>query len=501
MATERIIKIIVQDGQVEQATQEVDKLGLSIAKVEDKSKKASKETKSAFDGVQDSASNLQGGVEGIGQEFGKVTKAAKVGGQAMRSALISTGVGALVVALGLIVDNWDKIKNLVDSTNQKIEEQLRVLALDKKATETQLKLVEKELKLSELKGEENEKLKQQRLDLIALQQSQIEQEIRLLEVQAERLKTSTLELSTREKIQASILNALSAGSGDAFLAERQKEASLEFLEIQNKINELKTQEIDLETRLFNIQNPNKPKGTTAEREDVQGVNNIDDSGVSLPLEQERELQEKRAALLQQGTETFIEEQNKQIDAEVAKIAKIAEIESRQTQIERDAAEERKQIADIEAEQKQMLLGAVSDSLVSAGSILGEQTAAGKALAVAGALINTYSAIAGQLKAFSGIPIPGYAIAQSIATGLAGFAAVKKILSVKVPGGGGGGNVSTGSPQRNAPSFNVVGTSGTNQLAQSLQQQNEPIEAFVVASNVSGAQAVNRNIVETSTLFG
>jgi len=76
--------------------------------------------------------------------------------------------------------------------------------------------------------------------------------------------------------------------------------------------------------------------------------------------------------------------------------------------------------------------AIGQGLGAVSQLIGENTKQGKALAVAATLINTYAAIAGQLKAFAGVPIPGYAIAQAIATGLVGFAQVKKILSTQVP---------------------------------------------------------------------
>ena len=79
----------------------------------------------------------------------------------------------------------------------------------------------------------------------------------------------------------------------------------------------------------------------------------------------------------------------------------------------------------------------ADAIASVGMLIGKETASGKALAVAASLINTYAAIAGQLKAFAGVPVPGYAIAQAIATGVQGFMAVKNILKTKVPGQSGG----------------------------------------------------------------
>ena len=50
----------------------------------------------------------------------------------------------------------------------------------------------------------------------------------------------------------------------------------------------------------------------------------------------------------------------------------------------------------------------------------------------------------------------------------------------------------------APSFNVVGTSGQNQIAQSLGNQ-APVKAYVVSGDVTSAQSLDRNIVKTATL--
>jgi len=55
-----------------------------------------------------------------------------------------------------------------------------------------------------------------------------------------------------------------------------------------------------------------------------------------------------------------------------------------------------------------------------------------------------------------------------------------------------------SPASVAPTFNVVGTSGQNQIAQSLGNQ-APVKAYVVSNDVTTAQSLDRNIVNTATL--
>ena len=160
------------------------------------------------------------------------------------------------------------------------------------------------------------------------------------------------------------------------------------------------------------------------------------------------------------------------------------------------------IAQKEKDAKQTALEGYASALSSISSTLGQETQAGKALAIASSLVNTYASITGSLKAFSGVPVPGYAIAQAIATGVAGLAAVKKIASVQVPGGSGGGSSQTGSMPNvsTPPAFNVVGASGETQLADAIGSQTQrPARAYVVSNDVTTAQEMDRNIIEGASI--
>jgi len=126
----------------------------------------------------------------------------------------------------------------------------------------------------------------------------------------------------------------------------------------------------------------------------------------------------------------------------------------------------------------------------------------KAANIATALITTYqNATSAYASQFTPIPTPDSPIRGAIAAGIAvasGLANVAKIGQQKFEGGtpvsdsGGGG----GSIPSITPSFNVVGNSGVNQLAQ-LQQQ--PVQAFVVSGSVTTAQSLDRNRIENATL--
>lgn len=90
---------------------------------------------------------------------------------------------------------------------------------------------------------------------------------------------------------------------------------------------------------------------------------------------------------------------------------------------------------------------------------------------------------------------GVGIAASVAGALK---AVKDITSESKSASG--GNVSGGGGgSAPAPSFNLVQGTGSNQIAQGLATERQPVQAYVVASSVSTAQSLQRNIVENASL--
>ncbi len=132
----------------------------------------------------------------------------------------------------------------------------------------------------------------------------------------------------------------------------------------------------------------------------------------------------------------------------------------------------------------------------------------KAASISSALIDTFlSARSAYYSQFTPVPDPSSPVRGGIAAGIAvasGLIGVAKIASQKfegggsVSGGGGGGAESGGGGMgggSQAPSFNVVGNNGLNQLAQ-LQQQ--PTQAYVVSGQVTTAQSLDRNRIQNAT---
>jgi hypothetical protein len=144
---------------------------------------------------------------------------------------------------------------------------------------------------------------------------------------------------------------------------------------------------------------------------------------------------------------------------------------------------------------------MTNALGNLASIVGKSSKFGKAIAIVQAVRDT---LAGANKALSASPPPFNFIAAAAVTA-AGIANVKSILSTKDPappaglGATSGGDVAPPAIPT-PPTFNTVGASDTNQLATAIGNQSQtPVKAFVVSSDVTTAQSLDRNIVEGATI--
>jgi hypothetical protein len=164
-------------------------------------------------------------------------------------------------------------------------------------------------------------------------------------------------------------------------------------------------------------------------------------------------------------------------------------------LDRENRLKRQRDAEKEFEHRMMLLDAFGFGLQSLGDLVGKSTQEGKAIAAAGALIDTYAAITKTMAVYGGTPL-GWS--QSIAIGLAGFANVKRIYDVRVPNqsGGSGAVPTVDAPETQPPDFNIVGGSGINQLREAISGQlNRPVKVFVTSKDVATGAELERNIIE------
>ncbi len=465
-------KVIIIDVQTEEGRKELEKLRKEFENVEDQAKKTDKS-------VDDVASNsvaiaildkLTGGLATRLRDAYEASKLFNFSLKATRGALIATGIGAFVVALGTIVVLWDDIIAAIEDVNGKLDEQLETTQKIQDSLSLELGLLEKRIALSEKQGIANEQLQKQRIELVKLLQREQQEEIAILEAKAANLKASALELNTREKILKTVYNIAQAGAGDRFILDQQLEAANEYQAIQDLILKAKQDQLDLDIQLFDLQNPEVQQ---EDREEIQAIGTVGTDKLAEQLAEEERIRE--------------EARKQQINNELLKNIELERIAETSARV---ISENEIKWADLTAESK---LGIAQTALGAVAGLVDQQSVAGKGIAIAQTGINTAQGI---MQAFATLPtIP--AIVASALVGATGITQSLKIASTKIPSATGRGFVSggnSGASTAQAPAFNLVqGTEG-NQISEDVQGlAQEPVRAVVVSGDVTTAQSVDRNI--------
>lgn len=238
----------------------------------------------------------------------------------------------------------------------------------------------------------------------------------------------------------------------------------------------------------------------AQRETAEANRDIDD-----PEQLEQELQNIQQRLYEAKI-ALIDEMMKDGDLDFDTMKKLsdqrADLEIKN--IERVAAankkadDEKKKIADLDKKRQQQTLAATASFLDATSKLVGEDTKAGKALAVSSALISTYlSAQQAYQSAFMPVPTPASPIlgaisaAAAIATGLGN---VKSILAVDEKGTTSAPSASSATPSVPAvvtPPAVVEQVPLTRTLTSAteeerLNQMANPQKVYVVYSDIEGA---------------
>ena len=140
-------------------------------------------------------------------------------------------------------------------------------------------------------------------------------------------------------------------------------------------------------------------------------------------------------------------------------------------------------------------------------LLGKNTAAGKAAAIAEATINTYLSASKAYQAMSAIPpAPLFGVLAAGVATAAGIKNVREIAKVQVPGGGGGGvpsisapigNISSTAPIR--PTLPLTQTITQLQSGSINQLQNATVRAYVVESDITSGQERIRRLNRAARL--
>ena len=65
----------------------------------------------------------------------------------MRVALLSTGIGAITIAVGLLVEYWDEITDLIGGSNKELEKQIILNSENLNAVDRKLRNIRTQIEL------------------------------------------------------------------------------------------------------------------------------------------------------------------------------------------------------------------------------------------------------------------------------------------------------------------------------------------------------------------
>ena len=210
----------------------------------------------------------------------------------------------------------------------------------------------------------------------------------------------------------------------------------------------------------------------------------------------REDLEEDAAILEERLAFMDIQLAKEIEDEQIRM----NLQKQRTQLELELSKKRLNIATLEQQGKDRLLQDYISLINSASAFAKKGTAIQKALAISSTTVSTWSAAQKAYESQLAIKTPGAPIRANIARAAAiakGLVSVKNIINEKKPDGSTGGGV-TQTVQ--APDFNIIGSTGVNQLATAIGgTTQEPVKAYVVSSEVTSAQELDRNIIDSASL--
>ena len=479
------------------------------------------------------------------------TSAATTGMKLLRLAIIGTGIGALVVGLVALYQNFDKVKetvlnfipglksvgdffgtilntvtDFVGATSDASRELDKITAQAEKSAQSSQRFLDTQ----GYKYDEFTKKKiQANLDYAANVEKtnndeKLSEKQKLADIKAYRKKANFEILqSDKEREDEKEKNRIKAKEKlDAIQKENQKDAiaaakkeAEELLKIQQEFAEksrdlqieegykaqddvedarkanadrlLSEQELAIknENEAYKIKYDNAVKaGYDTEELEIQHLNILND--INLTAQEKAYAQKKEAA-------------DKEIALDAAiKDAKRAALDTGLNILMQFAGKNKSIALSILAIQKGL---AIADIVVGAAkSIAAAQSALAATPAVIGIVPNPMYAVQAAATV-KGIALTKITAGTSIASILA--AAIGQAGSITSGGGSGGAPSMSGGGAAGgaAPQFNVVGNSGVNQLAgvMSTNQQQPPIKTYVVASDVTSGQSLDRNIIKNASL--
>jgi len=504
-----------------------------------------------------SAMALSQGLQGVLEakdsfvQLGAVAKNALSG---IRAGIAATGIGLFVVALGTIVAYWDDIKEAVSGVSEeqeKLNAKTDANVIAQQAKYNSIAGQENILKLQGKSEREILQIKQAQVEAVikATEVQLLQQEAtKKSQIEATKRNYDILKAITKIGIESSVLafRALAApidavletanAVADALgfdkitttnlnkeiskLTETASEAVTKFIfdpkEVESegnktiqatndKLNALKNEAAGFQLAINDINKATVDKSgketVKAAMETVQAFNEaaIDINEIDKQYYEDMKARDLEDLARMEADNQLIVDAHAELQQDLtdATLTRIDIEEAAEAEKQRKFKEGLKTSVELSIRGLNLI---ASIAEMNAGEDVKRQKRAfniRKAANIASATMDGYNAV---LSTFA--ETKGGIVLKSIAATIAGgFAALQiaGIAKTQFEGGGGSPNdisVPSVGGGAQAPSFNVVGNSGMNQLAQ-IQQT--PIQAYVVSGEVTSAQALDRNRVKNATL--
>ena len=450
--------------------------------------------------VKDAKDQISGGIKFV-KAFTKTFKG-------LKTAIIATGIGALVISVGLLIAYWDKIKDFVTGTSRKLEEQNEVLEQNTQELDAQASILEKQRKILELQGkstkEITKEIKQQRLE-------QLENNKLLIE----NLKA---QIAIQEKEVASTRRR-----------KKRKEAQEELNELQNKLNAAIQSQLDIETEILETEKEAKENRKQAILDAILLDDEMKQFAKESWAETLAEIGEASAMSFMEAFAEKVQEEEFDPNAVLFLDEDLMDLEDPESPLGASLAANQRYVDEI-ARQQTVIDDAKKNTFDNVLSLTNAETALGKAAIIAKnvmaakemiieakkTLAFSKSAVANSLTAVAegtaktakiGFPqnIPMLIAYAAQAAGIIGSVrnAVKGAKgSVPVPDVDVAAATQRGVPEAESqsPAFNIVGATGSNQIAEAIAGANtRPVKTYVVAGDVTTAQEMERKTVQSASL--
>ena len=517
MAIEKIINVVVKETGLDKVQKDVNKLDSSLENLSDTQQGLAKSMQSSSNSVLENggamgllndatgglAMTVKDAVEAsvlftksqkaaaMGQAFYTTVVGTSTGAMKLfRIALVSTGIGAIVVGIGLLIANFDKVKKAVMNLIPGLAVVGKIFtSLVETVTDFVGVTSDASRELDKLGSQADKTLAKNKFALEAYGDTYDQYTKRKIEANskfAQHVKDINEDETLSEKQKLEKLKILRETANREILksdADRQAEKDKKAKEAQEKLDEANrgAKEKATQERL------KAQEDAIKEKEDyIKKANEFQEEQDNLAFEKKQKEKEATQKEYEDGLQKQLEKA--QTESDIAN--NLAEEEKRRN-------EQKIRDEELVRDAKFQIANSVFD-LVNMFAKKGSKLA--KGVAVAQATMNTYQGITSALAAPSTVPEPfgtALKIANSVVIGATGFMNVKKILATNEQGGGSGGG-GGGAPTPSAPSFNLVQGTSSNQIASSIGKQ-QPIEAFVVGRNVTSSQELDRNIVKSASL--